>query len=58
MLLSARAWHLRQTAKAAFAASNPERALEAAAAAEQMQHTQSGAFLQALAAWLARDELM
>lgn len=56
MLLAARAWHLRQASKAALAASDFKHALKAAEAAEQAQHSQSGAFLRALAARLGEQQ--
>jgi hypothetical protein len=56
MLLAARAWHLRQTARAAMAVSDGGRAVEAATIAEQTQHCRSGAFLVAIARWLTEQK--
>jgi predicted amidophosphoribosyltransferase len=53
MLLAARAWRLRQSARASLATSDYAGAIEAAAAAESLQATRGGALLRRLAVWLA-----
>jgi hypothetical protein len=52
MVLAAKGWRLRQTARQALEAADEERALDAASQAERTCHTQEGAFLRVLAAWL------
>jgi predicted amidophosphoribosyltransferase len=49
MLLTARAWHLRERAREALRASDAAGALRAAAGAEKTQHTPAGAALLAVA---------
>ena len=52
MLLAARAWRLRQDARLAMTESDYGRALESAAAAQELQRSRSGEFLRLLARWL------
>jgi hypothetical protein len=52
MLLAAKSWRLRQSARLALEAGDWERALTAATASEKAHHTRTGAFLRVFAAWL------
>jgi predicted amidophosphoribosyltransferase len=52
MLLTVKAWQLRQAARQALTAGDVERALELAIEAQSIQSTGSGETLRLLAAWL------
>jgi len=52
MLLTVRAWQLRQAARQALDAGEVERAVELAGEAQGIQHTERGEALRLLGAWL------
>jgi len=52
MLLAVQAWKLGESARAALAAGDFERAFAQARAAQAVQATPTGGFLSALSAWL------
>ena len=51
MLLAAKSWRLRESARQALKAGDYALALDAATRAEALQHTRSGAALRALGCW-------
>ncbi len=55
MLLAAKAWRLRQSARQALHAGDFERTLRLAAQAQQLHRTWSGESLRLLGAWLAAE---
>ena len=54
MLIAARAWRLRESAREALNKGEFERAQDLAARAQQLHRTPRGAFVRALSAWLAQ----
>jgi len=56
MLLTARAWRLRQAARRALRAGEFQRARRLALAAQKVHRTPVGEFLRALSAWLEADQ--
>lgn len=56
MLLALHGWRLRESARNALAAGNPEQASELAEKAQSIHRTPAGEALRAIAAWLAKSD--